>query len=127
MSVIKCKYFLEGGALVGEGSRWTLLPISLSGNISSLSKKLLREEEEGGVPGSTSNLTSRVGGQDSGPVLHKFMQGYKSRFKINIASKTLTNNFLFQTKKEPQHYQCRVTVMTVSVTLPEEKLIKLHS
>jgi membrane-bound inhibitor of C-type lysozyme len=73
------------------------------------------------------SLAGGGGEQDSGPALHKDMQEYKSRFKINIASKTLTNNFLFQTKKEPQHYQCRDTVMTVNVTLPEEKPIKLHS
>ncbi len=66
--------------------------------VASLHRKLIREEQDGGVPGPPSYFTSKGDGIPV-PTLHKFMQGYKNLLKLNILSKTITNSILVMNRK----------------------------
>ena len=100
--VLKCNSLrgaLAGAGLpVGPAPQGPFLKTCLSGKFSSLYRKLFREEQECGVPGPPSYFTRRGDGIPV-PALHKFMQGYKNLFKLNIPSKTLTNSFLVMNRQ----------------------------
>ena len=74
------------------------LKTCLNGKFSSLHRKLVREEQEGGVPGPPSYFTRRRDGIPV-PALHKFMQGYKNLLNLNIPSKTISNSFLVMNRQ----------------------------
>ncbi len=66
--------------------------------MSSLHRKLFREEQEGGVPDPPSYFIRR-GDAILVPALHKFIKGYKNLLKLNILSKTSSNCFLVRNRQ----------------------------
>jgi hypothetical protein len=83
---------------VGPAPQGPFLKTCLNGKFSSLHRKLVREEQEGGVSGTPSYFTRRRDGIPV-PALHKFMQGYKNLLKLNIPSKTIINSFLVMNRQ----------------------------
>jgi hypothetical protein len=83
---------------VGPTPQRPFLKTHLNGKLSSLHRKLFREEQEGGVPGPPSYFMRR-GDVILVPALHKCIKGYKNLLKLNILSKTSSNWFLVRNRQ----------------------------